>query len=63
MQTTGKDRDTKDQYYTSRKVAETCVKGILDTLPWASSALWIEPSAGAGAFLGISGGETIALDL
>lgn len=63
MQTTGKDRDTKDQYYTRRQVAETCVKGILDCLPWASSALWIEPSAGAGAFLGIYGGETIALDL
>lgn len=63
MQTTGKDRDTKDQFYTKRTIAETCVKGILDTLPWASSALWIEPSAGAGAFLGIYRGETIALDL
>jgi hypothetical protein len=63
MQGTGKGRDTKDQFYTKRTVAESCVKGVLDALPWASSALWIEPSAGAGAFLGIYGGETIALDL
>ena len=63
MQGTGKDRDTKDQYYTKRAVAETCVKDILESLPWTSTALWIEPSAGAGAFLGIYGGETIALDL
>lgn len=63
MQTTGKDRDTKDQYYTKRSIAETCVKEILETLPWSSTAQWIEPSAGAGAFLGIYTGETIALDL
>ena len=63
MQGTGKDRDTKDQFYTKRVIAEACVKGILYTLPWASTALWIEPSAGAGAFLGIYGGETLALDL
>lgn len=63
MQTTGKDRDTKDQFYTKRVIAETCVKGILEALSWASTALWIEPSAGAGAFLGIHGGETLALDL
>lgn len=63
MQGTGKDRDTKDQFYTKRTVAEKCVKDILETLPWSSTALWIEPSAGAGAFLGIYGGETIALDL
>ena len=63
MQGTGKDRDTKDQFYTKRSIAETCVKDILQTLPWSSTALWIEPSAGAGAFLGIYGGETIALDL
>ena len=63
MQGTGKDRDTKDQFYTKRSIAESCVKDILQTLPWSSTALWIEPSAGAGAFLGIYGGETIALDL
>lgn len=63
MQGTGKDRDTKDQFYTKRSIAESCVKGVLDALPWSSTALWIEPSAGAGAFLGIYGGETIALDL
>ena len=63
MQGTGKDRDTKDQFYTKRAIAEDCVKGVLETLPWAPSALWIEPSAGAGAFLGIYGGETLALDL
>ena len=63
MQGTGKDRDTKDQFYTKRAIAETCVKGILDTLPWAATALWIEPSAGAGAFMGIYRGEIVALDL
>jgi hypothetical protein len=63
MQTTGKDRDTKDQFYTKRPIAETCVKEILEALPWTATALWIEPSAGAGAFLGIHGYETLALDL
>jgi len=63
MQGTGKDRDTKDQFYTKRQVAESCVKEILGCLQWSSSALWIEPSAGAGAFLGIYTGQTIALDL
>jgi hypothetical protein len=63
MQGTGKDRDTKDQFYTKRAIAETCVKGILETIPWAPTALWIEPSAGAGAFLGLYRGETLALDL
>jgi hypothetical protein len=55
MQDTGKFRDTKDQFYTKRAIAELCVKSIYDTLWWASEqeTIWVEPSAGAGAFLGI----------
>lgn len=62
MQDTGKFRDTKDQYYTKRSIAEDCVKEILGSLPWSADALWIEPSAGAGAFLNIRQGPTIAID-
>lgn len=58
----------KDQFYTKRDVAETCVKRIIETLPWtlAQSTLWIEPSAGSGAFLNHAPQNkqpTIALDL
>jgi hypothetical protein len=66
MQDTGKFRDTKDQYYTKRNIAEACVKDVVDSLPWtssASSALWIEPSAGAGSFLGLCNSEVIPIDL
>lgn len=65
MQDTGKFRDTKDQFYTKRAIAEICVKGIYEKLSWASAeeTLWIEPSAGAGAFLGIGLPKTvIAID-
>jgi hypothetical protein len=65
MQDTGKFRDTKDQFYTKRAIAEICVKEIYETLPWASAeeTLWVEPSAGAGAFLGIGLPKTvIAID-
>ena len=48
MQTTGKDRDTKDQYYTRPDVAKTCVDLLTR---YAHEGPWIEPSAGEGAFL------------
>lgn len=65
MQDTGKFRDTKDQFYTKRAIAELCVKGIYETLPWASAeeTLWVEPSAGAGAFLGLPLGPAVASPL
>jgi hypothetical protein len=69
MQDTGKKRQNmKDQFYTKREVAETCVKRIIETLPWTleTTTLWIEPSAGSGAFLNHASQQkqqTIALDL
>ena len=54
----------KDQFYTKREIAETCVKWIIETLPWTlENTLWIEPSAGSGAFLNHTTQPTIALDL
>lgn len=53
MQDTGKFREnSKDQFYTKPAVAAECVRAILEHLgESASEYLWIEPSAGAGAFL------------
>jgi predicted RNA methylase len=51
-QDTGKFREnTKDQYYTQKGVAVHCVQRILELLPWAAAAHWIEPSAGKGVFV------------
>jgi hypothetical protein len=51
-QDTGKFRtNEKDQYYTSPAVAKACVESVLKELPYTRVALWIEPSAGSGAFL------------
>ena len=51
MQDTGKFRtNDKDQFYTCPKVAKTCIESVLKELPYTRQALWIEPSAGAGAF-------------
>jgi hypothetical protein len=51
-QDTGKFRtNTKDQFYTDEKVAETCIESILSLLPFTNEYLWIEPSAGTGSFL------------
>jgi isocitrate lyase len=48
-QDTGKFRtNTKDQFYTDEKVAETCIECILTLLPFTNEYLWVEPSAGAG---------------
>jgi hypothetical protein len=65
-QDTGKFRtNTKDQFYTSVNVARSCIQTIMTTIPNADKYLWIEPSAGNGAFLhNVSLGiETIGLDL
>jgi hypothetical protein len=55
-QDTGKYRtNTKDQFYTSPSVAKKCIQHIISWLnygaPSSSSYLWVEPSAGNGAFL------------
>lgn len=52
IQDTGKFRkNVKDQFYTIPAVAKSCVQKIIDTLPETREYLWVEPSAGAGAFL------------
>ena len=51
-QDTGKFRQNiKDQYYTKSCVAKKCVDAILAMYPLSKDMLWIEPSAGNGAFL------------
>jgi hypothetical protein len=57
QQDTGKFRtNTKDQFYTSPTTAAACVTQLLTTIPDAPSRYhWIEPSAGAGAFIAAPG--------
>lgn len=59
-QDTGKHRtNTNDQFYTSDAVAKQCVQHIIEATsrgsdgapPYNDDYLWIEPSAGTGAFL------------
>lgn len=50
MQDKGKFRNTKDQFYTKDSVAKDCIGLILSTIPESSEYVWIEPSAGSGAF-------------
>jgi hypothetical protein len=51
-QDTGKFRtNTKDQFYTKVDVAKSCIQTILDHFPFSKNYLWVEPSAGNGAFL------------
>jgi len=52
LQDTGKQRtNTKDQFYTNDRVAASCVQRIMELLPLTREYLWVEPSAGNGAFL------------
>jgi hypothetical protein len=51
MQDKGKFRQNmKDQFYTKESVAKKCINQILTLIPECSTYLWIEPSAGSGAF-------------
>jgi len=51
-QDTGKFRTNRtDPFYTKEGVAKSCIQLILTTLPSTADHLWIEPSAGNGAFL------------
>lgn len=50
-QDTGKHRiNTHDQFYTSDAVAKQCVQWIITAVS-VGDVLWVEPSAGTGAFL------------
>ena len=52
MQDTGKFRtNAMDQFYTSPTVAASCIALILQHVPHANNCVWVEPSAGNGAFL------------
>jgi len=65
-QDTGKFRtNMKDQFYTDENVAKTCINQITTLLPHTKKYVWVEPSAGNGAFLHNipSSYEKIGLDL
>jgi hypothetical protein len=67
MQDTGKFRvNCKDQFYTQPAVAAACVASFAARYPDAATEyIWIEPSAGAGAFVRAfpSGSEAVAIDI
>lgn len=66
QQDTGKNRkNNKEQFYTCESVANECIETIISTLPDSKDYLWIEPSAGNGAFLNNvpSSFETIGVDI
>ena len=51
-QDTGKFRtNIKDQFYTNDNVAKQCIRSIINLLSNPEEFLWVEPSAGNGAFL------------
>jgi len=65
-QDTGKFRtNMKDQFYTNENIAKTCINQITTLLPHTKKYVWVEPSAGNGAFLHNipSSYEKIGLDL
>ena len=50
-QDTGKFRtNDKDQFYTKVDIAKKCISTILEIVPYINEYIWIEPSAGNGAF-------------
>lgn len=52
IQDTGKFRtNSKDQFYTNKDIANTCVQITLEKLPHLSTYTWVEPSAGSGSFI------------
>ena len=52
-----------DQFYTRPEVAAACVAATRAWLGDSPPVRWIEPSAGAGAFVRALGGEVTALDI
>ena len=66
QQDTGRFRqNTKEQYYTKSATAKRCIELIIRLIPETASFQWVEPSAGAGAFLNNLPGtfEKIGIDL
>jgi hypothetical protein len=43
--------NTKEQFYTDKMVAKSCINHIVNLIPNINNYLWIEPSAGNGSFL------------
>jgi hypothetical protein len=63
VQDTGKHRNTKDQFYTKDIVAKTYIDKIVETIINPYDYLWIEPSAGNGAFLNNINFSKIGIDI
>lgn len=52
----------RDQFYTKPEIAQKCMDWIHETVP-GFEGTWLEPSAGAGAFLDIMPNPRIGVDL
>lgn len=52
-----------DKYYTNPDIARSCIEKILHLVPYSSEYTWIEPSAGAGAFVNAFQGPICAIDI
>jgi hypothetical protein len=63
MQDTGKFRNTKDQFYTKPEIAKKCISEVIRLCPETAQYLWIEPSAGTGAFLNSIPYRKIGIDI
>jgi len=62
-QDTGKNRNIKDQFYTNEVVAKKCIQEIIERKPETINYLWVEPSAGNGAFLNNISFQKLGLDI
>jgi hypothetical protein len=62
-QGTGKNRNTTDKFYTNETVAKKCIQEIIETIPETIHYLWIEPSAGNGAFFNNVSFPKLGLDI
>lgn len=51
MELTGLRRNTLDKFYTKQETAIECVKKLLTVIPYTGKEIFIEPSAGNGAFI------------
>lgn len=63
VQDTGKFRNIKDQFYTNENVAKKCIQEIIETMPETINYLWVEPSAGNGAFFNNISFPKLGLDI
>ena len=52
-----------DKFYTKPEIAKQCVDFLQKKLPLSGTERYLEPSAGAGAFLSYLPNNTIALDI